>query len=417
VIRRSVAVLIELDRTAHAGGHVKTWERLATAATGRADLDLTVYVLGHDTAVDEISDNVRFVALRPVLSARRAQRLVGGGDPTDLSPWHPALARLLPRHDVWHLTHLFAFAATATMLARRTNHPLVASVHTDVPRLTEIYLGGALRRLPLPEPVPGIVADSVAAVARRGRDRILRRCRHVLVSNDRDAGEVGRLLGADHVSPLRRGIDADIFTPAAADPTWRRRHGIPPDRPVVVFAGRVDATKGVLVLAEALRRLDHDGLPAQLVVAGDGADAPAVRSLLGDRATVLGRVPQEELAMAYASADLFALPSRTETVGNVVAEAMACGLPPVLPAGAATTQWLATPGTDGVVVAGDGVDDWAQALSLLLDDPDRVRGLGKAALETSTTNHPAWERVLEEDLLPVWSSQALVGTERGSRRR
>nr|WP_050364400.1 glycosyltransferase [Streptomyces fradiae] len=157
-----------------------------------------------------------------------------------------------------------------------------------------------------------------------------------------------------------------------------------------------------MVLAEAVRRLLDTGHPVHLVVAGTGADSPRVRALLGPGVTLLGTVPQERLAQVYAGCDVLAFPSRSETAGNVVAEAMACGLPVVLPAGARTRRWLAAPGGDGLLVADDDAAGWARALAVLVDRPEVRTAMGHRAAGTARLHHRSWERVLREDLLPHW---------------
>lgn len=115
-------------------------------------------------------------------------------------------------------------------------------------------------------------------------------------------------------SPIRRwsrGVDLELFHPMA------RRSEDP--RPVMIYVGRVSAEKG---LGDFLS-LDR---PGTKVVVGDG---PA-RDELARRypeAKFLGYRKGVSLAEAYACADLFVFPSRTDTFGIVMIEAMACGLP------------------------------------------------------------------------------------------
>jgi glycosyltransferase involved in cell wall biosynthesis len=112
------------------------------------------------------------------------------------------------------------------------------------------------------------------------------------------------------------------------------------------------------------------------------------------------------LAKLYASSDLFAFPSTTETAGCVVAEAMACGLPVVLAGNTATNQWLHNPGQDGLLVEEQTPEAWASAIKELLNCPEKRRSLSDAALQTSQKHHPSWKTVLCEDLMPVWKSAA-----------
>ncbi|MFI2435848.1 glycosyltransferase [Streptomyces sp. NPDC018693] len=406
----SVAVLVELFRTGSAGGHVKCWERFAEAAADAgAVVDLTVYVLGDRERVEPLSPHVRFVSLRPVLSTAPLMPAVGGVDVADVAPWHPWLSRLLPLHDVWHLTHTFAFASTAGRLARRAARSgaqrpgLVGSVHTDVPALASLYVRQLARRVPVPV---GGAAELAGAAVRRRRDRLLRMCDRVLVGSGQDRTEIDSVVGPDRVSLLRRGLDHERFHPdPAARTALTRAHGVPADRTLVLFVGRVDETKRALLLADAVRRA-RARQPVHLVVAGSGADQGRIARLLGPDVTLLGHVPQDRLAGVYAGCDVFALPSWTETVGNVVAEAMASGLPVVLPAGARTTQWLAAPGRDGLVVRDDDAAGWAEALCLLAARPEPRRSMGRRAAATARDRHPTWARVLADDLLPVWQEAA-----------
>lgn len=428
----SVAVLLELVRTPSAGGHVKCWERFAeaAAATSPAELgvDLTVYTLGEASRIEPLSPAVRFVSLPPVLSTAPLVRDTGT-DVCDLSPLHPALRGLLPLHDVWHLTHTFSFANTAVRLRRKLRRKqrreqrgagtptlpgLVGSVHTDVPALTVFYVHevlGSMPGCPAPYAVRARLGELSARLVRLHRDRLLRACDRVLVPTEQERADTAAVVGAERVSVLGRGVDHGRFRPGAAQRSdirgeLTRRHGVPAGRTIVLFAGRADASKRLILLAEAVRRLRDEGRPVHLVVAGAGHESARVHRLLGPDVTLLGTVSQDQLGRVYAGCDIFALPSRTETIGNVVGEAMACGLPVVLPAGARTTRWLAAPGEDGLLVAEDNVLGWAAALAELVEHPDVRAAMGRRAAATARARQRTWSQVLIEDLVPVWRQVA-----------
>jgi glycosyltransferase involved in cell wall biosynthesis len=109
-----------------------------------------------------------------------------------------------------------------------------------------------------------------------------------------------------------RGVDTDLFTP-------QRRTDLGLARPVFLSVGRVAVEKNLPAFLE----LD---LPGTKVVVGAGPSLPTLRRRYPD-AMFLGRRTGAELADIYASADVFVFPSRTDTFGIVLLEAMASGLP------------------------------------------------------------------------------------------
>jgi glycosyltransferase involved in cell wall biosynthesis len=120
-----------------------------------------------------------------------------------------------------------------------------------------------------------------------------------------------RIRGFRNVVLWPRGVDAGLFHPRPVD------LGLP--RPVFLCVGRVAVEKNL----EAFLDLD---LPGTKVIVGDG---PARAALARDypQATFLGARQGEALAQAYAAADVFVFPSKTDTFGLVLLEALASGLP------------------------------------------------------------------------------------------
>jgi glycosyltransferase involved in cell wall biosynthesis len=118
--------------------------------------------------------------------------------------------------------------------------------------------------------------------------------------------------GFARVVPWSRGVDADLFRP-------RPKGWLDLPRPVFLYVGRLAVEKSV----EDFLALD---LPGSKLVVGDGALLPVLRRRYpGVR--FAGLLRGEELARHYAAADVFVFPSRTDTFGLVVLEALASGLP------------------------------------------------------------------------------------------
>src|SRR5262249_5305793 len=144
-----VGVLVDLHWSPTAGGHVKTWERLAAAAsTAAGEVDLTVHFLGAMEATHPIASNVRYRLHRPALSTASFPFLSHIPDHTDLAPYSSHLAARLVEYDVLHTTDgTFASARTAARVAARHGIALVNSVHTTTPYYTRVFTAATVERL------------------------------------------------------------------------------------------------------------------------------------------------------------------------------------------------------------------------------------------------------------------------------
>jgi glycosyltransferase involved in cell wall biosynthesis len=127
------------------------------------------------------------------------------------------------------------------------------------------------------------------------------------------------------VEVLQRGVDTALFNPGRRDEALRREWGVEPDQLVCLYVGRIAAEKNIHTTVKAFRAIQQHTPDARLVLVGDG---PLRTSLAGDNPDFVfcGMRRGEDLARHYAGGDLFLFPSRTETFGNVVTEAMASGL-------------------------------------------------------------------------------------------
>jgi glycosyltransferase involved in cell wall biosynthesis len=138
--------------------------------------------------------------------------------------------------------------------------------------------------------------------------------RRVLVST----ASVRRILavhGIAHTAHWSRGVDLTNFTPDSAPPAAYAELA----RPIQLYVGRVAVEKNI----EAFLASNH---PGSKVVVGDGPSLAALNAA-HPHVTFLGAMSGKALAGAYAGADVFVFPSRTDTFGLVMIEAMACGVP------------------------------------------------------------------------------------------
>ncbi|HEY6450653.1 MAG TPA: glycosyltransferase [Candidatus Cybelea sp.] len=124
------------------------------------------------------------------------------------------------------------------------------------------------------------------------------------------------------------GIDVGRFGAGRRDESLRVRLGVGRSERLLLYVGRLAREKNVELLVQALARAKNDAL--KLVIAGDGPHRHELERQARDAGVsaatcFLGIVPRDELPNLYASADLFLMPSTTETQGLVLAEALAAG--------------------------------------------------------------------------------------------
>jgi glycosyltransferase involved in cell wall biosynthesis len=221
----------------------------------------------------------------------------------------PLVGKLLREFDpdVVHVVNPAVLGAAGIWFGR--SRPLIASFHTHVPAYADFY------RLPWLKP---ILWRYLRALHNRA-DMNLCTSRTVL--------EGLRARGFRNVRLWEHGVDTGRFHPRHRSEAMRRflTDGHPDDR-LLLYVGRLAAEKSVERLRDVL--LAADGI--RLAVVGDGPHRRALEvHFAGTPAKFTGFLHGEALAQAYASSDLFVFPSTTETLGLVLLEAMASGLPPV----------------------------------------------------------------------------------------
>jgi glycosyltransferase involved in cell wall biosynthesis len=133
--------------------------------------------------------------------------------------------------------------------------------------------------------------------------------------------------GIRNLALWERAVDSHLFRPDARTAEMRNRlSGGEPDKPLLLYVGRLSAEKEVTKLREVIRAVPE----ARLAIVGDGPVRHELEKHFDGTPTVFtGYMRGEMLASAYASADLFVFPSQTETLGLVLLESMASGCPVV----------------------------------------------------------------------------------------
>jgi len=182
--------------------------------------------------------------------------------------------------------------------------------------------------------------------------------------------------GFERVSVWPPAVDSELFCPDRASVAMRNRlSNGHPDEPLLITVSRLAPEKNLSLLAEVMERLPE----GRLAIVGDGPHRTALeRRFRGTRTNFVGYLAGQELANAYASADAFLYASETETMGNVVLEAMACGLSVVAPRAGGIPS-LVTHGETGLLFTPGDSTEAAGQVRQLLADHQRRRSLGAAA--------------------------------------
>jgi glycosyltransferase involved in cell wall biosynthesis len=258
----------------------------------------------------------------------------------------------------------------------RAGLPLVSSYHTDFARYAAAYGVPWMR---------GPISRYIARFHRRSR-------RTYTPSHPARADLLRN--GAGDVEVWGRGVDIAAYHPHRRSPAWRERLGVG-DRFTFVYVGRLAAEKRVEHIIRAFA-IAQQALPpdsTRLVVAGAGPQEAALRAAARDGTIFLGYLDRRaELPLLYASCDAFVFASLTETLGLVVLEAMASGLPVIaVPAGGVADHLHH--GVNGLAVAADDVQAMASAMVTVVSQ--RAQACHLAAGARATAEALSWDRELD----------------------
>ncbi len=280
------------------------------------------------------------------------------------------------RPDVCHLHDPTNLGLLGLRSARALGVPVILTFHA-LPVFVSAYL-----------PPRPLLRRPVEALLWRYYDWWMSQCQAVITPSRIAAGIVEQHAGRRPLA-LSNGVDLARFSPEPAEPGEAARlracYGLDPERPIILYAGRLDADKLVRVVvraaAEAMRASD-----AQLVVVGDGTERQGLEALaaelgIGARARFTGYVSAEgDLPGLYRLARVFCSASEVETQSCVMLEASASGVPVVV-ARATSMPEMVLHGVSGFLAPPGDASAMAGYMLELLRDPERARAMGRAGCE------------------------------------
>lgn len=368
---RAVPVLMVTDTYGELNGVAGTMRRLAEHAASRPGFGITVVTCGAGGSEPGRRD-LEPVARLPVPAYGDPGWALGVPSVIDVL----ALARETGAR-VLHAATPGPAGLAAMVVARALRLPFATTHHTELARYVLDLTGDRLA---------GDLADRAVRWFHGRADRVY--------VPTRATGEGLAAAGIDPGRIVRfgRGVDLALFGPGRRSRRMRRRLG--GDGVIVLYVGRLSREKGLSLLAEAFRRAHAHRPDLRLAVVGEGPGRAGLEDALrGTPHRLVGALHGRELAEAYASADVFCLPSATETFGQVTLEAAASALPAVvLDRGAAAEQ--VTHGETGLVCPAGDPDALAARLALLCDDPGLRARMGAAARARAEAA-PSWDEVFD----------------------
>src|SRR5690606_33849961 len=174
--------------------------------------------------------------------------------------------------------------------------------------------------------------------------------------------------------PVSNGIDLSQFKTGSVDPSLYQKFGLPTDKPIIGYVGRLDAEKHLSVLVKAFDQVVKKK-PAHLMLIGAGTDSENLKDLvtelhLNDQVTFTGRISEEDKIQLHRAPMVFAMPSPAELQSIATLEAMASGQP-IVAVDAGALGELCQDGYNGYLCEPDNHDQIAESLLKIISDPEQ----------------------------------------------
>ena len=278
--------------------------------------------------------------------------------------------------DVIHLTGPSDVGILGAYCAHSRGIPLVASWHTNLHEFAARRLHSMLSF------IPRTFRDFAAALTERGTldgVALFYRIAEVLLAPNPDLIRLLEAKTGTKTFLMRRGVDTEMYTPTRR---YRQDGSF-----VLGYVGRLQPEKNVRLLVEVEKMLGEEN--HRFLIIGEGPERAYLQKHLR-RAEFTGTLKGEALANAYASMDLFLFPSRTDTYGNVVQEALASGVPAIV-TNQGGPQYIVQSGVTGIVAGND--NHYVHSVCDLLTDPTRHQQMRKAARAAALEAN--WDKVFE----------------------
>ncbi len=281
--------------------------------------------------------------------------------------------------DLIHIQMPLGIGQAAIFIGRRYDIPIVSTSHA----MAENLLDNLKKVAPLSRPIYYMLSDYGRRFHSKA-DVITSPTESGIKSFGKHVNKVSK-----PIEIISNGVDLREYSPQKPDPAIYKTFGLPTDRPIVTYIGRVDAEKHLWVLIKAMRRLLKTET-AHLLIVGAGVDLEHMKVLaedlgINEHVTFTGRVSDEDKIALEHVGSLYAIPSPAELQSIATLEAMACAKP-VVAVDAGALAELCHDGENGFLFALDDDEGMAEGIVKILRDDKLRKAFAKESLRIARTH-------------------------------
>jgi len=288
-----------------------------------------------------------------------------------------AAGKMLPRFPL--TVPAFMASADIPFLRKKRNKvlPLIGSFHTNAPAFAELRTGSKFFKR--------FMEDMV--------NHFYQNCDIVLATSRYTQKELSHYVKGKVFGIFRSGVNTDSFHPQKRDESFRKSLD---DKTILFFAGRMTPEKNLGFLKDVYVKLLQKH--SDIFIAGDGEIREYLQRELRDKVTTPGFLYKEDLYRAFASSDIFVFPSTTDTLGLVVLEAQASGLPVIVTDQGGAMEVMED-GETGFLCNVKTIDDFVEKIDRLITNKKMREDMGRKG--RILAEQYSWDRAFDS-LLKVY---------------
>ncbi|HHD75751.1 MAG TPA: glycosyltransferase family 1 protein [Campylobacterales bacterium] len=298
-------------------------------------------------------------------------------------PFYPELDLVIPpflklykevkakRPDGIHISTPGLVGFMGYLIAKRLKVPVYGTYHTDFAS----YLYSNTN------------SKIIQTITRFFENRFYRGCKGVFLRSDTYRGLIEDEFKIDSkkVFTIPAGINISHFSPTYRDLTCWEAFNLPNEALKVLYVGRVTTEKNIAFLLDLWQKNHNQNNNRWLILVGSGSFEKHAKTYESYNIKFLGHQDKEQLKTLYASSDLFIFPSNSDTLGQVVIEAIASGLPALVSDQGGPQTLISKELPNGYVLEKNSEERWINAINELSNDHEKRKRFSQNAYALSKT--------------------------------